>query len=153
MCSTYLLVIVVGWFPELVCSPMMDEDCLYLNVYNPPRSSSNKSASLPVMVRHLLFGHSDNNDESFLSSLISPRLKVFFHGGDFIMGTAGYTIISELGWSQFIPIYYRCVLHEGVNLALKGQVVVVTVNYRLGVLGFLADQTNFEGKKRLLCQF
>ena len=66
------------------------EDCLYLNVWTPAKSPSEK---LPVMV--------------------------WVHGGGFQFGSG-----EE-------PVY------EGSNLARKG-VVVVTFNYRLGVLGFLA---------------
>jgi para-nitrobenzyl esterase len=44
---------------------------------------------------------------------------VWLHGGAFVMGTAG------------TPIY------TGSRLALRGDVVVVTLNYRLGAFGFL----------------
>lgn len=47
-------------------------------------------------------------------------VMVFIHGGGFITGTAGIS------------------LYEGENLARKGDVVVVTLNYRLGVLGYFA---------------
>ncbi len=66
------------------------EDCLYLNVWTPAKTQSEK---LPVMV--------------------------WVHGGGFQFGSG-----EE-------PAY------EGSNLARKG-VVVVTFNYRLGVLGFLS---------------
>jgi para-nitrobenzyl esterase len=68
----------------------MDEDCLYLNVWTPARSSSD---SLPVMV--------------------------WIHGG------------SNLNGAGSQPEY------DGSNLASKG-VVVVTINYRLDIFGFLA---------------
>jgi para-nitrobenzyl esterase len=45
---------------------------------------------------------------------------VWLHGGAFIGGTAG------------VPLY------DGARLASQGDVVVVTVNYRVGALGFLA---------------
>jgi para-nitrobenzyl esterase len=45
---------------------------------------------------------------------------VWIHGGSFTSGTAGS------------PIY------DGSSLARRGDVVVVTINYRLGALGFLA---------------
>ena len=66
------------------------EDCLYLNVWTPAKSTSDK---LPVMV--------------------------WIHGGAFAEGSG-----SE-------PLY------NGHNLSKQG-VVVVTINYRLGPLGFLA---------------
>ncbi|MBR1658604.1 MAG: carboxylesterase family protein [Synergistaceae bacterium] len=66
------------------------EDCLYLNVWTPAKTQSEK---LPVMV--------------------------WIHGGGFQFGSG-----EE-------PAY------EGSNLARKG-IVVVTLNYRLGVMGFFA---------------
>lgn len=66
------------------------EDCLYLNVWTPAKSSSEK---LPVMV--------------------------WIHGGGFVKGAGS------------VPMY------DGHNLAKEG-VVLVTINYRLGPLGFLA---------------
>ncbi len=68
----------------------MSEDCLYLNVWTPAKSSGEK---LPVMV--------------------------YFYGGGFMAGDG-----SE-------PRY------DGGSMATKG-IVAVTVNYRLGVFGFLA---------------
>jgi len=68
----------------------MSEDCLYLNVWTPAKSSSER---LPVLV--------------------------YFYGGGFVGGDG-----SE-------PRY------DGESMAKKG-IVSVTVNYRLGVWGFLA---------------
>jgi para-nitrobenzyl esterase len=66
------------------------EDCLYLNVWSPARSASER---LPVMV--------------------------WIHGGSFETGSGSMAV------------------YGGAALAAKG-VVVVTLNYRLGPLGFLA---------------
>jgi para-nitrobenzyl esterase len=68
----------------------MSEDCLYLNVWTPAKSASER---LPVLV--------------------------YFYGGGFVGGDG-----SE----------YR---YDGESLATKG-IVTVTVNYRLGIFGFLA---------------
>jgi len=68
----------------------MSEDCLYLNVWTPARSSND---GLPVLV--------------------------YFYGGGFVAGDG-----SE-------PRY------DGENMAKKG-IVAITVNYRLGVWGFMA---------------
>src|SRR3954469_14309178 len=68
----------------------MSEDCLYLNVWTPAKSSSEK---LPVLV--------------------------YFFGGGFVAGDG-----SE-------PRY------DGESMASKG-IVALTVNYRLGVFGFMA---------------
>lgn len=68
----------------------MGEDCLYLNVWTPAKSASER---LPVLV--------------------------YFFGGGFIAGDG-----SE-------PRY------DGESMATKG-IVAVTINYRLGVFGFMA---------------
>lgn len=68
----------------------VDEDCLFLNVWTPATSPSDR---LPVMV--------------------------WIHGGGFTTGAGSLA------------------LYNGANLASK-EVVVVTINYRLGPLGFLA---------------
>ncbi len=68
----------------------VSEDCLYLNVWTPAKSSRER---LPVLV--------------------------YFYGGGFVSGDG-----SE-------PRY------DGESMAAKG-IVVVTVNYRLGVFGFMA---------------
>ena len=70
--------------------PPLSEDCLYLNVWTPAKSSEDR---LPVMV--------------------------WIHGGGFTRGSAA----TEA--------------YDGENLARKC-VVVVTINYRLGVFGFFA---------------
>lgn len=71
-------------------APSVSEDCLYLNVWAPPRRSGER---LPVIV--------------------------WIHGGGYANGSAS------------MPLYH------GDRLARKG-VLVVTIAYRLGVLGFLA---------------
>ncbi|MEP6912162.1 MAG: carboxylesterase family protein [bacterium] len=73
----------------------MSEDCLYLNVWTPAKSSKAKSSKdrLPVLV--------------------------YFYGGGFLAGDG-----SEARY-------------EGESMARKG-IVALTVNYRLGVFGFLA---------------
>jgi para-nitrobenzyl esterase len=72
-----------------------DEDCLFLNVWQPPTASD--SSALPVMV--------------------------FIHGGTFIAGA------GSLG------------SYDGGYLAASGNVVVVTINYRLGALGWLTTDS------------
>src|SRR4029079_15455510 len=47
------------------------------------------------------------------------RVMVFFHGGGYSIGSGSW------------PVY------DGANLARRGDVVVVTVNHRLGPLGYL----------------
>lgn len=68
----------------------MSEDCLYLNVWTPAKSSKEK---LPVLV--------------------------YFYGGGFVAGDGSES------------------RYDGESMAQKG-IVTLTVNYRLGVFGFLA---------------
>ncbi len=68
----------------------MNEDCLYLNVWTPAKSSKEK---LPVLV--------------------------YFFGGGFVAGDGSES------------------RYDGESMAQKG-IVTLTVNYRLGVFGFLA---------------
>jgi para-nitrobenzyl esterase len=80
----------------------MSEDCLYLNVWTPAKSSTEK---LPVLV--------------------------YFYGGGFVAGDG-----SEARY-------------DGESMARKG-IVSLTVNYRLGVFGFLAHpelskETSYHG--------
>lgn len=79
------------WLPEMLGRSQMktDEECLYLNVWTPDLTASQK---LPVMV--------------------------WVHGGGNVEGS-----------QEWPPL--------GAPLAARG-VVVVTINYRLGILGFLA---------------
>ena len=76
--------------PQQGYSGLMDEDCLYLNIWVPPESHCE---GLPVMV--------------------------WIHGGAFVTGSGS----DEM--------------YDGEALSRHG-VVVVTFNYRLGPLGFLA---------------
>lgn len=80
---------------------VMDEDCLFLNVWTPPGAAehADDAVGLPVMV--------------------------WLHGGAYVLGSGAQ------------PFY------EGSNLAATGDVVVVTLNYRLGVLGF-ADLSSID---------
>lgn len=71
-------------------SDAVSEDCLYLNVWTPAKSSEER---LPVLV--------------------------YFHGGAFIAGAGDER------------------RYDGESMAAKG-IVAVTLNYRLGVFGFLA---------------
>ena len=51
-------------------------------------------------------------------------VMVFIHGGSFVEGYSG-------GW-----------LYNGTNMASLTNTVIVTINYRLGVIGFLYDEEN-----------
>lgn len=64
----------------------------------------------------------------------SLPVMVFLDGGSFVRGGAA------------APVY------DGANLAGAGRVVVVTLNYRIGALGFLAGLGSFEGNYGILDQ-
>ncbi len=78
------------WTEEFMVQDSISEDCLFLNIWTPARTASDKLAVL-----------------------------VFIHGGAFREGSGS------------IDVY------DGEELAKKG-IIVVTINYRLGALGFLA---------------
>jgi para-nitrobenzyl esterase len=79
------------WTEEFITPPAnLSEDCLYLNIWTPAKSSKEK---LPVLV--------------------------WIYGGGFSSGSAA------------------CAVYDGEEISKKG-VVFVSINYRVGVLGFLA---------------
>ncbi len=80
----------IGMYPKELTVEEMSEDCLYLNIWKPQKTTSEK---LPVML--------------------------WLYGGSLINGSAS------------TPLY------SGENLA-RQDVIVITANYRLGALGFLA---------------
>ncbi|QJU55687.1 carboxylesterase family protein [Herbiconiux sp. KACC 21604] len=77
----------------------------------------------------LLGGYASDEDSLRLNvwrpagaSTADPRpVLVYLHGGSFASGSGA------------LPLY------DGAALASRGDIVVVTINYRLGVFGFLAD--------------
>ena len=92
----------------------MSEDCLTLNIWAPAEGGGEGSA-IPVPA--------ENGGESPepLSPTGGGKRPVLFyiHGGSFLEGAGSD---SE---------------YDGANLAREGDVVVVTINYRLGVFGFM----------------
>ncbi|XP_041034766.1 neuroligin-1-like isoform X2 [Carcharodon carcharias] len=106
------------------------EDCLYLNIYVPTENvqchvlltlyEDQVTQSLRATVRER--GESDSErerdkDEDIRDSGPKP-VMMFVHGGSYMEGTGN--------------------MFEGSVLASYGNVIVVTINYRLGVLGFLS---------------
>lgn len=78
---------------------------------------------------------------------------VFLHGGGNVYGSTAEPLSAALS------IEAEGVLYDGARLAARGDVVVVTVNYRLGVLGYLthafldaANDTGTSGNYGLMDQ-
>ncbi|XP_076021347.1 neuroligin-2a isoform X5 [Genypterus blacodes] len=88
------------------------EDCLYLNVYVPTEDGEwtvGKGGMLEVAATHILEDIRDRRKKPVM---------LFIHGGSYMEGTGN--------------------MFDASVLAAYGNVIVVTMNYRLGVLGFLS---------------
>ncbi|XP_072900336.1 neuroligin 4 X-linked a isoform X1 [Hemitrygon akajei] len=88
------------------------EDCLYLNVYVPTENGANTKKPADDIT-----SNDDGEDEDIHDSGPKP-VMVYIHGGSYMESTGN--------------------LIDGSVLASYGNVIVVTLNYRLGVLGFLS---------------
>ncbi|CAM4719249.1 unnamed protein product [Caretta caretta] len=104
------------WFTdnlEVVAGYVLNqsEDCLYLNLYVPMEDGPlTKKRDEPS-------GNSPSGDEDIRDSGKKP-VMLFLHGGSYMEGTGN--------------------MFDASVLAAYGNVIVVTMNYRLGVLGFLS---------------
>jgi len=94
------------------------EDCLYLNVWAPPEAEGAAEGEEKGGV-----GRGRGAGISFAG--LKP-VMVWFHGGAFVSGAGSLA------------------LYDGTAFVEAGEVVVVTVNYRLGAFGFL-HLAPFEG--------
>ncbi len=94
-----------------------DEDCLTLNIWVPERQIPSLNAELAQGAARSVKDAGVGGPSSVLG--LAP-VMVWIHGGGFEGGSGSSA------------------LYCGTALARRGQVVVVTLNYRLGVLGFLA---------------
>ncbi|XP_017327711.1 neuroligin-2a [Ictalurus punctatus] len=86
------------------------EDCLYLNVYVPTEDG-------PLTKKHDESTMNRPRDEDIRDRRKKP-VMLFIHGGSYMEGTGN--------------------MFDASVLAAYGNVIVVTMNYRLGVLGFLS---------------
>ncbi|XP_066578846.1 neuroligin-2a [Amia ocellicauda] len=86
------------------------EDCLYLNVYVPTEDG-------PLTKKHDESTINSPRDEDIRDRRKKP-VMLFIHGGSYMEGTGN--------------------MFDASVLAAYGNVIVVTMNYRLGVLGFLS---------------
>ncbi|XP_013930090.1 PREDICTED: neuroligin-2-like, partial [Thamnophis sirtalis] len=104
------------WFTdnlEIVANYVQNqsEDCLYLNVYVPMEDGP------LTKKREEASANNPSPDEDIRDSGKKP-VMLFIHGGSYMEGTGN--------------------MFDGSVLAAYGNVIVVTLNYRLGVLGFMS---------------
>ncbi|XP_039599507.1 neuroligin 4 X-linked a isoform X1 [Polypterus senegalus] len=90
-----------------------NEDCLYLNIYVPTEDGANTKKQADDITNNERSEDEDIHDENGLKPVM-----VYIHGGSYMEGTGN--------------------MIDGSILASYGNVIVVTINYRLGVLGFLS---------------
>ncbi|XP_031430898.1 neuroligin-1 isoform X2 [Clupea harengus] len=106
------------WFTnsiEVVSSYVQDqsEDCLFMNIYVPTEDGPLTKKQSDDL------GDNDGAEDEDIRESGSPKpVMVFIHGGSYMEGTGN--------------------MFDGSILASYGNVIVITVNYRLGVLGFLS---------------
>ncbi|XP_026563287.1 neuroligin-4, X-linked isoform X1 [Pseudonaja textilis] len=90
-----------------------NEDCLYLNIYVPTEDGANTKKSTDDIT-----STDRGEDEDIHDQNSKKPVMVYIHGGSYMEGTGNIV--------------------DGSILASYGNVIVVTINYRLGVLGFLS---------------
>ena len=104
------------------------EDCLYLNIF------------VPDLLVRVFKGKIENGDENLIKNGL-PVL-IWFHGGSFSSGSSLNNGPLEDDW---IP--------DPREFASNGEIIVVTVQYRLGSFGFLfMDDAKAPGNVGLLDQ-
>ncbi|XP_059404433.1 neuroligin-3-like [Carassius carassius] len=88
------------------------EDCLYLNIYVPTQSGTKRTGDMSADPER-------SEDDGLRDSRDDPRpVMLFIHGGSYMEGTGN--------------------IMDGSVLASYGNVIVITLNYRVGILGFLS---------------
>uniref|UniRef100_A0A6I8NXF4 Carboxylesterase type B domain-containing protein n=1 Tax=Ornithorhynchus anatinus TaxID=9258 RepID=A0A6I8NXF4_ORNAN len=105
------------WFAanlDVVAAYVRDpsEDCLYLNVYVPTEDGSGSKKQGQDLADN------DGDEDEDIRDGGSKPVMVYIHGGSYMEGTGN--------------------MIDGSVLASYGNVIVVTLNYRVGVLGFLS---------------
>ncbi|XP_037323091.2 neuroligin-3b isoform X1 [Pungitius pungitius] len=88
------------------------EDCLYLNIYAPTDDGSQHKK------KGAAFSHAETHISEDIRDSEARPVMVYIHGGSYMEGTGN--------------------MMDGSVLASYGNVVVVTLNYRIGILGFLS---------------
>ncbi|XP_069319444.1 neuroligin-4, X-linked isoform X1 [Eulemur rufifrons] len=90
-----------------------NEDCLYLNIYVPTEDGGNTKKNADDIT-----SNDRGEDEDIHDQNSKKPVMVYIHGGSYMEGTGN--------------------MIDGSILASYGNVIVITINYRLGILGFLS---------------
>ncbi|KAJ8286298.1 hypothetical protein GJAV_G00036860 [Gymnothorax javanicus] len=108
------------------------EDCLFLNIWVPQGRSApglhyqlHTRLHLSTLPTPLVCSHSIPPSPIFMSTGLPVMVYIF--GGGFLVG-------GSMG-ANFLDNY----LYSGEEIADRGNVIVVTVGYRVGTLGFLSS--------------
>ncbi|XP_056129170.1 neuroligin-3a isoform X3 [Lampris incognitus] len=106
------------WFTfnlDIVATYIQDqnEDCLYLNIYVPTEDGTHAKKQ-----GEDLSDNDGDEDEGIFHDTGAKPVMVYIHGGSYMEGTGN--------------------MIDGSVLASYGNVIVITLNYRVGVLGFLS---------------
>ncbi|XP_071779138.1 neuroligin-3a isoform X8 [Centroberyx gerrardi] len=106
------------WFTfnlDIVATYIQDqnEDCLYLNIYVPTEDGTHAKKQ-----GEDLSENDGDEDEGIFHDTGAKPVMVYIHGGSYMEGTGN--------------------MIDGSVLASYGNVIVITLNYRVGVLGFLS---------------
>uniref|UniRef100_A0A8D0QNA9 Carboxylesterase type B domain-containing protein n=1 Tax=Sus scrofa TaxID=9823 RepID=A0A8D0QNA9_PIG len=89
-----------------------NEDCLYLNIYVPTEDGANTKKNADD-----ISSNDRGEDEDIHDQNSKKPVMVYIHGGSYMEGTGN--------------------MIDGSILASYGNVIVITINYRLGILGDL----------------
>ncbi|XP_028271687.1 neuroligin-3a isoform X3 [Parambassis ranga] len=105
------------WFTfnlDIVTTYIQDqhEDCLYLNIYVPTEDGAHAKKQGEDL------SDNDGDEDEDIRDTGAKPVMVYIHGGSYMEGTGN--------------------MIDGSVLASYGNVIVITLNYRVGVLGFLS---------------